>query len=481
MTDRPVLLWLRQDLRLADHPALAAAAATGRPIVPVYVFDDETPKPWAPGGASRWWLGTGLPRLAAALERAGSRLVVRRGNFLDIIAGLAAETGASGVYFSRSFEPWATRLEHDLEERLEHAGVEVRGFAGTLLVEPEAVANQAGEPFRVYSPFARAVEALPGIRSPAPAPKHLKAPGRWPDGMPSEALGLLPTTPDWAGGMREAWEPGEDGAHKRLAAFLVGPIDKYEALRDQPGVDGTSRLSPHLHFGEISPATCWHATAALAAAGGAAGAGARKFRRELLWREFSHHLLFHFPHLPERPFRPEFTRFPWKPDAAALKAWQRGTTGYPIVDAGMRELWHTGYMHNRVRMIVASFLVKDLLVPWRDGADWFWDTLVDADLGNNAASWQWVAGSGADAAPYFRIFNPVKQGEKFDPEGRYVRAWVPELAKLPAAHIHAPFAAPEAVLASAGVALGTTYPRPIVDHKLARKMALDAFASIKAG
>lgn len=481
MSDRPVLLWLRQDLRLSDHPALAAAVASGRPVIPFYVLDDDTPGAWAMGGASRWWLGTSLPRLDEALRKAGSRLVVRRGRFIDVIAELARETLAAKLYFSRSFEPWAAGLEGQLKEVLGASGVEVHRFAGTLLVEPERVSTEAGNPFKVYSPFARAIDALPELRFPIPAPKKVPAPAKWPDGQSIESLDLLPTRPDWAGGMRAAWEPGEAGAKNRLATFLTGPIGRYKDMRDRPDVEGTSRLSPHLHFGEISIATCWQAAADIAATKGGAGASAQKFRRELLWREFSYHLLHHFPYLPERPFRPEFQRFPWKTDPTALIAWQRGLTGYPIVDAGMRELWQTGYMHNRVRMIVASFLVKDLLVPWRDGEDWFWDTLVDADLANNAASWQWVAGSGADAAPYFRIFNPVKQGMTFDPDGRYVSSWVPELAKLPAAHIHAPFAAPAEVLRAADVVLGKTYPQPIVDHGLARKIALDAFASIKAG
>ncbi len=481
MTDRPVLLWLRQDLRLADHPALAAAVRTGRKVIPVYVLDDETPGRWAMGGASRWWLGMSLPRLDAALRGLGSRLVVRRGRFIEELVGLARETRAEAVYFSRSFEPWAARLEATLKQHLDEVGVTAHRFAGTLIVEPGEVTTQAGEPFRVYSPFARAVDALPALRDPVPAPARIPAPDTWPESVSIDALSLLPTRPDWAGGLRAAWTPGEEGASARLETFLDGPVVRYKDLRDRPDIEGTSRLSPHLHFGEISPATCWHEAARYLSSLGKLGEGAAKFRRELLWREFSYHLLHSNPDLPDTPFRPEFRAFPWKADGAALEAWQRGRTGYPIVDAGMRELWQTGYMHNRVRMIVASFLVKDLLVPWQDGEAWFWDTLVDADLANNAASWQWVAGCGADAAPYFRIFNPVKQGTTFDPDGTYVRRYVPELARLPAPHIHAPATAPAAVLEAAGVVLGETYPQPIVDHGMARRHALEAFARIKAG
>jgi deoxyribodipyrimidine photo-lyase len=481
VTDRPVILWFRQDLRLSDHPALCAAIATGRPVIPVYVLDDASPGRWAMGGASRWWLGMSLPRLALALAEAGSRLVIRRGPAVEELAAIARETQATGVYFSRSIEPWAARLEVRLKEALEAEGVETHRYAGCLLFEPERIRNRAGEPFRVYTPFARALEALGEPRAPQPRPVRMLAPARWPQGLAIEDLDLLPQHPDWAGGLRKAWTPGEAGAVRRLEAFVGGPIRRYAEQRDRPDVAGTSRLSPHLHFGEISAAAVWHATAGTRGESGPTGASVAKFRREIIWREFSYHLLHHFPDLPEAPFRPEFRGFPWRSDPAALAAWQRGRTGYPIVDAGMRELWHSGYMHNRVRMIAASFLVKDLLVPWQDGAAWFWDTLVDADLANNSASWQWVAGSGSDAAPFFRIFNPVKQGLEFDPQGDYVRAWVPELARLPIPHLHAPFAAPAEVLAAAGVTLGVAYPRPIVDHQSARQVALDAFARIKGG
>jgi deoxyribodipyrimidine photo-lyase len=482
VTDRPILLWVRQDLRLSDNPALSAAVETGRPVIPVYILDDVSPGEWRMGGASRWWLGTSLAKLADALSRRGSRLVVRTGRAVDVLLALVRETGAGAVYFGRAYEPWAIELEMQLAAALEAEGASVRArrFAGRLMFEPEAVRTDSGTPFRVYSPFARATDRLGPPRRPLAAPESLAAPDEWPPSLAIGDLGLLPSSPDWAGGLRQSWTPGEAGARVRLADFVGGPVTRYKELRDRPDIAGTSRLSPHLHFGEVSAAACWHAARDAALSGAATEAGVEKFCRELLWREFSYHLLHQFPGLAAKPFRPEFAAFPWAPDNALLAAWQRGRTGYPIVDAGMRELWTTGYMHNRVRMIAASFLVKDLLVPWQEGARWFWDTLVDADLANNSASWQWVAGSGADAAPYFRIFNPVKQGLTFDPDGIYVRTHVPELACLPPPHIHAPFDAPASVLAAAGVELGKTYPLPVVDHQLARRRALAAFAQIKA-
>jgi len=473
-------LWFRQDLRLADHPALIAAIGSGYPVIPVYVFDDETPGEWGPGGATRWWLAMALQSLDKSIVAAGSKLIVLRGIATNEITKLAREARATGVYFSRQYEPWAIAEENELKRRLADEDVEAHRYSGCLLTEPETVKTQAGEAFRVFTPFARAVDALPAVRSPTSRPSRIPAPEYWPPGISVADLGLLPIKPDWAGGLRDSWAPGEAGAEERLDTFLGAAIASYRRDRDFPAVAGTSRLSPHLHFGEISPATCWQKISDALSRNSAIAEGAGKFKRELLWREFSYHLLFSFPGLPQRPFRPEFANFPWQGDPSSLEAWQRGLTGYPIVDAGMRELWQTGYMHNRVRMIVASFLVKDLLVPWQDGARWFWDTLVDADLANNSASWQWVAGCGADAAPYFRIFNPIKQGEKFDPEGQYVRRFVGELSGLPAKYIHVPFAAPPEVLESAGIKLGENYPHPIVDHAMARKIALESFAKIRS-
>jgi deoxyribodipyrimidine photo-lyase len=441
------------------------------------VLDDETPGPWVRGGASRWWLHHSLTALVSDLTALGVPLVLRRGPAREVVPQVAHASRATLVVAARGYEPWADALERDLKAQLAADGVDFKRYAGHLLFEPDAVRNKAGEPFKVYSPFWRCVSQL-DVRAPEPAPTSLRAVTTK---IASDLLAdwaLLPTKPDWASGFEPEWTPGAAGAEQRLHQFLDAAVHDYATRRNEPGVQGTSRLSPHLHFGEISPATCWHA--ALARSGGRMTKGVETFLKEIVWREFAYHLIHQFPDLPSKPFRSEFARFPWSPNAKLLRAWQTGRTGYPIVDAGMRELWQTGWMHNRVRMIVASFLIKDLLIPWQQGEAWFWDCLVDADIANNAASWQWVAGCGADAAPYFRIFNPVKQGQQYDPDGAYVRRFVPELAALPDAHLHAPWDAPANVLAAAGVILGKTYPDPIVDHAEARDRALAAFATVKA-
>ncbi|MGI9500493.1 MAG: cryptochrome/photolyase family protein [Geminicoccaceae bacterium] len=482
MTSAPILLWFRRDLRLSDHRALAAAIKAERPIVPVYILDDETPGMWQAGGASRWWLHRSLAALAADLETLGSRLILRRGPFLDMLDRLAVETGAGAVHATRSYEPWARALEEGVAEHLVSRRWTLHRFQGTLLFEPEAPRTRAGNPFRVFTPFYKACLDLGPPKGPLPRPgRTLLSPNDWPASDALGDWGLLPTKPDWAGGLRETWQPGEAGAEVRLADFLDEAMAGYGDRHDRPDQPGTSRLLPHLHFGEISLHRCWRVVEDRLAASSEGACGARAFLRELVWREFSYHLLFHWPHLPTRAFRPEFEKFPWNENDEALRAWQQGRTGYPIVDAGMRELWRTGWMHNRVRMITASFLIKDLLIPWQEGEAWFWDTLVDADLASNSASWQWVAGSGADAAPYFRVFNPVLQGRKFDPKGDYVRRYVPELAELDTKHLHAPWEAPAEALKAAGVTLGETYPKPIVDHGHARQRALRAYEAIKAG
>ena len=472
MPEAPILVWFRRDLRLADNPALAEAAASGRPIVPVFIRDDAAAGSWTPGGASRWWLHHSLASLLADLARAGARLVLRSGDSATILRTLIVETGAEAVFWNRLYEPWATARDAALKSALGRDGIEVRSFNAGLLFEPWEVRTQAGDPFKVFTPFQRACLAASPPPPPAPAPRRLRAPAAAPAGESLESWRLLPTRPDWAGGLCAAWIPGERGAAARLERFLDAALARYPTDRDRPDREGTSRLSPHLHFGEIGPRQAWHAARVRD------GAGVDKFIAELLWREFSHHLLFHFPELPERNWRRDFDDFPWARNPHAGAAWRRGRTGYPIVDAGMRELWATGWMHNRVRMIVGSFLVKDLLLPWQEGAAWFWDTLVDADLANNSAGWQWVAGSGADAAPYFRVFNPVLQGRKFDPDGAYVKRWCPELAALPPVLVHQPWDADDATLAAAGVRLGDSYPRRIVDHREARSRALAAFARI---
>ncbi len=476
------LLWFRQDLRLQDNPALRAALDRGAPVIPVFVLDDAAERGWPAGGASRWWLHHSLAALDAALRGRGSRLVLAHGETGAVLRALQEATGAEAVYWNRRYEPAAIARDTKLKAAFAAAGIEARSFNAALLHEPQAVRNRQGGPFQVFTPFWRHCLTLPAAPPVAAGSGALPAPARWPKSATLASLALLPRIP-WAGGLAATWMPGEAGAAERLKRFVAGAMATYADRRNLPGVAGTSMLSPHLHFGEIGPRQVW---AAVAAAGRGSGVfppnkGAAVFLSEVGWREFAHHLLFHFPHTPEAPLREDFNRFPWAddPGGARLRSWQRGRTGYPIVDAGMRELWHTGWMHNRVRMIVGSFLVKHLRLPWQYGAAWFWDTLVDADLASNTLGWQWTAGCGADAAPYFRVFAPVLQGRKFDADGAYVRRWIPELAGLPAEHVHAPWEAPAAILQAAGVTLGLTYPRPIVDHAAARAEALAAFKSLR--
>ncbi len=478
-SESPVILWFRRDLRLTDLPALDAAVASGRSVIPVYIDDKTVGGPWALGAASRWWLAGSLRSLADDLRKRGSRLILRSGASSTQLRKIAKESGAQAVYFTRGYEPFIRELEVTLKAALAEDGVECKRYGGHLLFEPEEVMNKSGEPFKVFTPYYKTCLMRDMPRKPRPAPSKLASPTSWPESAELEAFKLEPTKPDWAGGMREAWTPGESGASARLGAFLKSIVEGYGETRNLPDVDGTSKLSPHLAFGEISPHQVWHSVSAAVEAAPGTRKGGESYLRELIWREFSYQLLFHHPHLPDAAFRPEFAAFPWGDNPRGAAAWRRGRTGYPIVDAGMRQLWETGWMHNRVRMIVASFLIKHLLVDWREGEAWFQDTLVDADLANNAASWQWVAGSGADAAPYFRIFNPVLQSEKFDADGGYIRRFVPELAKLDSKTIHAPWLAAPAALARAGVRLGDTYPHPIVDHGKARAAALDAYEQIK--
>lgn len=462
------IVWFRRDLRLGDNPALAAALQAGLPVIPVYVLDEETPGLRPLGGAARWWLHGSLQVLDEALRAAGSRLVLRRGPAERMIAELAWECGAAAVHWNRVYERPARERDARLKEALRQGGLAAESHKASLLAEPWEVKNRSGEPFRVFTPFWRACRSGIAPERPLPSPCHLPAPTQWPASDRLANWRLRPRHPDWSTGLAAAWAPGEKSGAGRLADFADGTLERYQERRDLPSAHATSRLSPHLAFGEISPRQVWEAATARGHS-----ASAEKFLAELGWREFAHHLMFHFGDLGTCNFRREFDSFPWTDDDAGLRAWQRGHTGYPIVDAGMRELWTTGWMHNRVRMIVASFLTKDLLIDWRAGERWFWDTLVDADPANNAAGWQWVAGSGADAQPYFRIFNPVLQAEKFDPAGDYVRKWVPELADLPSGAVHRPW--------SLGRAAPAGYPPPIVDHGYARGRALAAFRSLRRG
>ena len=479
----PILVWFRDDLRLSDHPALHAAAKTGAPLVCLYALDEESdalkpPNARPLGGAARWWLAQSLRALRNSLEALGGTLVLRRGAAAKIIAPLARETGAQAVFWNEIAQVPQQAVADQVTKVLDAIGVTVQTFAGDLLVMPDSIRNKENRGLRVFTPFWRRVQQLGDPPKPLPAPKKLNAASPV-AGDALEAWRLEPTHPDWAQGLRESWRPGEASAQAALKTFLEHAIDGYAGGRDRPDRDGTSRLSPHLRFGEIGPRQVWHAARFAAAERPAIAADVDKFLSELGWREFCRHLLFDVPDLASRNLQPSFDAFSWRQDDRALRAWQQGRTGYPIVDAGMRELWRTGVMHNRVRMVVASFLVKHLLIDWREGERWFWDTLVDADPGSNPANWQWVAGCGADAAPYFRVFNPTLQGEKFDPNGGYIRRWVPELARLPNALIHQPWMAAPLELASAGAEPGQTYPPPIVDHKAGRARALAAHAAMR--
>jgi len=469
----PVIHWFRNDLRLSDNPALRHAVRSGNAVIPVFIHDPGSEAPMVPGAASNWWLHQSLLSLDEQLRNAGSRLIVRRGSTSRVLHELLDKTSAEAIFWNRRYEPPVIQRDSAIKSALQKSGIRCESFNGALLHEPWEIRNKSGSPFKVFTPFwrhcvARAVEnPLPRVTKP-PAPKS------WPSSLQITDLGLLPAI-NWTEGMRKAWKPGEIGARENLKRFQREAFAAYSEGRDLPSRHGTSRLSPHLHFGEISPRQIWHSLRDNAERNNLAESTWRnsQFLAEVGWREFAHHLLYHFPHTVDRPLRPEFEAFPWRKDPAALKAWQRGQTGYPIVDAGMRELWTTGWMHNRVRMIVASFLIKDLLIDWREGAAWFWDTLVDADLAANTLGWQWTAGCGADAAPFFRIFNPVSQGEKFDANGDYVRKWIPELANMPDRWVHQPWEAPRKLRDTCD------YPEPIVSHAIAREVALEAFQKIR--
>ncbi len=468
MSASAALVWFRRDLRLADNPALYAASRKHRIVFPVYIHAPEEEGTWPPGQASRWWLHESLKQLDQSLAKRGAKLILRQGPSAETLLQLCQETGADIVYWNRLPEPFLRRRDLALAATLKHAGIKVSIHNGTLLFDPELIRSRNGAPFQRFTPFWRTCLSLGLAVNTLPAPKEFPPVSPEIASSSVDELQILPKTDRYLG-FAQVWQPGEEGALRQLEAFCATHLRDYAALRDRPDVPGTSRLSPHLHFGEISPRQV--AASVLAASDG----NGEAFLRELIWREFSHYLLYHFPELPEEPQKLRFATFPWKTDETALATWQRGMTGIPLVDAGMRQLRQTGWMHNRVRMVVASFLVKHLLIRWQEGERWFWDTLVDADLANNSQNWQWVASCGADAAPYFRIFNPVLQGRKFDPHGCYVRRWVPELARLSDKVIHAPWEAKSDELRRAGVKLGKNYPRPIVDLKASHSRALRIF------
>ena len=473
------IVWFRRDLRLTDNPALAAACERAQHVVALFVHAPDEEGEWRHGGASRWWLHHSLARLDASLRARGGALVLRSGKTLQALLSVAQETGARQVFWNRIYDPGLVARDTGIKAALNDSGFGCESFNAALLHEPWEVRTGAGEPYRVFTPFWRSCAArLDALPHPLPPPASIPAPATAPSSQALEELDLLPSI-DWDSGLRAAWTPGENAALDRIDAFAAGAVADYPEGRNRPDQVDTSRLSPHLHFGEIGPRQCVAALRnALVERPGAQGA-AEGFVRQLGWREFAHHLLHHYPHTATAPLDARFERFPWQPNAVWLEAWQRGRTGYPIVDAGMRELWTTGWMHNRVRMIVASLLTKNLRQHWLEGARWFWDTLVDADLPNNTLGWQWTAGCGADAAPYFRIFNPLLQTERYDPGRAYVRRWVPELAALPDTYIHRPWEAPAAVLGAAGVELGRTYPGPIVDFRASRQAALDGYARVR--
>ena len=475
------LLWFRRDLRLADNPALTHALAACERVIPVYIHAPDEDGAWAPGAASNWWLHYSLLALDRSLRARGARLIVRRGTSLDALQELISQTKATHVVWNRLYEPSAAARDNAVQEALRTQGIEVAGFNATLLNEPRQILKDNGEPYRVFTAYWKASLRRGLEVTLAPPPQTLPEVSRGITSIEIDVLGLRPHI-DWAAGVTQAWPVGEDAAHDRLETFVDETAGRYDTDRNRPDVIGTSRLSPHLHFGEIGPRQVVSAVQRLAATEGRKHVvkSTEAYVRQLGWRDFAHQLLHHFSHTTDAPLDQRFERFPWANHYGdELRAWQRGQTGIPIVDAGMRELWHTGWMHNRVRMIVASLLTKNLLVPWQEGARWFWDTLVDADLANNTLGWQWVTGCGADAAPYFRIFNPVVQGEKFDPKGRYVRRWVPEIAGLPNKYLHKPWSAPSSMLDEVGVTFEKNYPRPIVDIKRSRERALESMNALK--
>jgi deoxyribodipyrimidine photo-lyase len=470
--NKTAIVWLRNDLRLQDNPALSYASQHYQHVIPLYILEDN--KEILPlGGASRWWLHYSLQSLERRIHALGGTLILRQGHSTKILLALAKEVKADAVFWNRCYEPLAIKRDSVIKEKLRQAQVLCKSFNASLLFEPWEIKTLQGTPYSIFTPFWKSCLKQGVSRAPAPNIIQLSAPPVDSDFL--KDWSLLPTKPDWAQGLRDTWQPGEEGAHIRFDHFLKEGLNHYVEGRNYPAQPYTSMISPHLHFGEISPLYLYRRVESATYTLDVRAENVERYLAELGWREFSYYLLYHFPALSEISFRPAFESFPWQNNEELLKAWQKGQTGYPIIDAGMRQLYATGWMHNRVRMLVASFLTKDLHIHWKHGAAWFWDTLVDADLANNSAGWQWVAGSGADAAPYFRIFNPVLQGIKFDPTGAYVKHWIPELSKLPLQYTHEPYMAPEHVLQEASIELGKNYPLPIVDHNKQKRLALEAY------
>lgn len=458
------IVWLRRDLRLADNPALYHAAKAG-PVVCVYVLDDDSPKHHAYGGASRWWLHHSLESLSNSLAKRHAKLILRRGDAVEELSDVAQEVGATTIHANRHYEPWWRKAQGKVAEKFD-----LQLYDGNYLMPPGSITTGTGGQYKIYTPFSRAVRSEFPPRDELPAPETLAAPDQWPTCDDLSDWNLLPTKPDWSGGLADFWQVGEDAAHERLE-WWTDHVDDYDDKRNFPSVDKVSRLSPHLHWGEISPIQAWHAFKHKRSDGW------RTFEGELIWRDYAQNAILQFPAYASKNYREDFDRFPWRDpntdESAArdLKAWQQGRTGYPIVDAGMRQLYQTGWMHNRVRMITASFLIKHLLIDWREGEKWFWDCLVDADYASNATNWQWTAGTGVDSNMFSRIMAPLTQSEKFD-AARYIREYVPELKGLDASAIHDP---EESGQRPSG------YPRKIIAHKAARERALAALKVMKGG
>lgn len=474
------LVWFRNDLRLGDNPALHRAAKRGA-VLPVFIWAPDEEEPWAPGGAHRWWLHESLRSLSSALRASGSDLILRHGPTLATLKDLLDQHDIDAVYWTQRYIPAFRQRDAKIEDVLRRDGVDVRTFSGRILHDPDAIKTGSGNPYQVFTPFWTKLKGTLDVSEPLPVPKKLEQPKMWPESAKLDDFDLTPLEQDgvdWADQMSKFWTPTEKAALEHLDAFVDEALIDYSELRNRPDRIGSSQLSPYLHHGQLSPRQVWQRVNSWVQ-NGAMREAADKYLSEIGWREFAYHVLWHFPDLPEQPLRKKFSAFNWTSDADTLTRWQSGQTGYPIVDAGMRQLWALGWMHNRVRMIAGSFLTKHLLIPWQEGERWFWDTLVDGDLASNAMNWQWIAGCGPDAQPFFRIFNPITQGEKFDPEGSYVREWVPELTKLSTQYIHKPWEAPVDVLSNANVVLGDTYPEPIVNHPDARRRALDAWERVK--
>ena len=465
----PILVWFRNDLRLADNPALHFAVQSGRPIIPVYIWSPDEEAPWAPGAAARWWTHHSLLDLKDQLAAKVCPLIIIKGKSLESLQSLVHETGAVAIVWNRRYEPKVIKRDAKIKQALQEKGIEVKTFNGSLIKEVGSVLTKNDTPYKVFTPFYRALMAQDEPNEPLPEPKKIKGYKNAPSSLAVEELKLLPLI-KWDEGFYENWNPTRAGALEQIANFSKKGLKDYPGGRDIPGQAGTSRLSPYLHHGNLGPNETWWAIRNFAEGRPGFATAADAWIRQLVWRDFANHLLYHFPHTPEKPLNPSFEDFPWENNPAKLKAWYKGETGYPLVDAGMKELWKTGWMHNRVRMVTASFLIKHLQVDWRKGADWFWDTLVDANLANNTMGWQWVSGSGADASPYYRIFNPIAQGERFDSEGDYTRHWLPELKNLPKKQLYSPWNSPLDA---------PNYPPPLVDHASARKAALEAYGTTK--